>query len=529
MRRPPSARYRVALWLAAIAALAVPVSAEIVVHEWIPENGEEDARMKARTADGTMAAAIETPSGAVLAPDLRTPPRSLGVYGETAAFDNVFHIDPDTAQPASISYEDPFTPSIMPFKREYAFDALNEALGLFVFDPVLKRMDVDGLARPEDDQFFADMWVDLREREPVRIPTVGPSARVIAAKLNAPVQFELLHDGADNWFIRAPTTRRVRLTMHLAVDRGVFGSDYVDSDWKALAAYLPPKPLGDSVKRAAFDVASEVGITSTMSPAPTVRAMVDYFRSFAPSPERLKSQGLELYRELALSQKGVCRHRAYTFVVTALALGIPARLVHNDAHAWVEVRDAVRWHRIDLGGAAGRLDVDVDGRPAHLTPPDPYSWPRGGTSAREVADRARESSASGPPRSGSPRGGGGGAAPPPGSPSQPSTETSDEASDAPTQIEVKLAASTVRRRASVPLSGRVTSNGEPCPEVLVRFSLEPGPTALGLGTIQLGFLFTNDEGWYEGGLPIGPDVSVGDYTLVATTRGGGGCGAGRSR
>ena len=43
--------------------------------------------------------------------------------------------------------------------------------------------------------------------------------------------------------------------------------------------------------------------------------------------------------DLALSQKGVCRHRAFAFLVTALGLGIPARMVINEAHAWVEVLD----------------------------------------------------------------------------------------------------------------------------------------------------------------------------------------------
>ena len=35
--------------------------------------------------------------------------------------------------------------------------------------------------------------------------------------------------------------------------------------------------------------------------------------------------------DLALSKKGVCRHRAYAFTITAQGLGIPARMVMNEA------------------------------------------------------------------------------------------------------------------------------------------------------------------------------------------------------
>ena len=58
----------------------------------------------------------------------------------------------------------------------------------------------------------------------------------------------------------------------------------------------------------------------------------------------------DVYLDLALSQRGVCRHRAFAFLVTALHLGIPTRMVVNEAHAWVEVSDGTLWHRIDLGG-----------------------------------------------------------------------------------------------------------------------------------------------------------------------------------
>jgi hypothetical protein len=64
--------------------------------------------------------------------------------------------------------------------------------------------------------------------------------------------------------------------------------------------------------------------------------------------------------------------------VTALGLGLPARLVRNEAHAWVEAFDGSIWHRIDLGGAAGRFELDSPRDvPLYGGPEDPFSWPAG--------------------------------------------------------------------------------------------------------------------------------------------------------
>src|SRR5437016_1903843 len=52
------------------------------------------------------------------------------------------------------------------------------------------------------------------------------------------------------------------------------------------------------------------------------------------------------------------RHRAFAFLVSALAAGIPARYLSNEAHAWAEVWAPQKgWMRVDLGGAAVELDV----------------------------------------------------------------------------------------------------------------------------------------------------------------------------
>ena len=58
----------------------------------------------------------------------------------------------------------------------------------------------------------------------------------------------------------------------------------------------------------------------------------------------------DIYLDLALQQKGVCRHRSFAFLVTALYLGIPTRMIANEAHAWVEVDDLRPLRKFIAGG-----------------------------------------------------------------------------------------------------------------------------------------------------------------------------------
>ena len=241
---------------------------------------------------------------------------------------------------------------------------------------------------PDDDQFYGDLFVDIVPGVPVRIPSVGPDTRVLVARAEPALRFELQRDGADNWFIVGDARKRVRLVLELSIARRAFGSEFGEVSWAELARGVPALP--PSARAAAREVLSAIGITQAQRPAEAVRALVNYFRTFAPSDEAPRaSSGGALYSELALSKKGVCRHRAYAFVVSSLSLGVPARMVRNEAHAWVEVSDGFSWHRVDLGGAASRLDYEPhSSEHQHQPPADPYQWPPGSETGQSLTAQA---------------------------------------------------------------------------------------------------------------------------------------------
>ena len=71
-----------------------------------------------------------------------------------------------------------------------------------------------------EEQFYADMVVDLAAGQKVRIPSVGPGARVLRARAGVgtqDVRFQLWKDGAENWFIEAESTTRARVVMEMSI------------------------------------------------------------------------------------------------------------------------------------------------------------------------------------------------------------------------------------------------------------------------------------------------------------------------
>jgi len=526
-------RFRPKICILAVLAFAIPAHADgPVLHEYIEPDAADDLRMGATTQDGAMPAAIDTKSGVLAAPNQpRTNPAASQVaYGGSATPDSIdasYRIDRDTSRPDAVRYDDPFIPAVTPFKRLYAYDGLDEGFELVVHDKQLRTIEVGGEARPDDDQFYGDLFVDIVPGVPVRIPSVGPGTRVLVARAEPALRFELQRDGADNWFIVGDARKRVRLVLELAIARRAFGSEFGEVAWSELARGVPTLP--PAARAAASDVLDTVGISQAQRPREAVRALVNYFRTFAPSDDAPRaSSGSALYSELALSKKGVCRHRAYAFVVSALALGVPARLVRNEAHAWVEVSDGLQWHRVDLGGAASHLDYEQhSSEHQHQPPADPYQWPPGSEAGESLTAQA---SSSGEARSGSPGAAASGAPPsaraprsvvaPPSAAPEPPTPRDDPHS----QNEVAISSDDreLRRGARFHVSGAARGEHGVCANARVDIALRDKAGA----EHWLGALSTDQNGKYDGRVALPFDLEVGDYSVVASTPRSARCGTG---
>jgi transglutaminase-like putative cysteine protease len=513
----------VSLGLTALAALAW--AAGPLLHEYIPADPREDLMLGTTTATGDLPAAMETKSGIVTAPDpFRQPSPSERAYSRnTAPESSMFYPDRDTRTVPEVEYDDPFSPSLTPYKRLSAYDAVNADYTLKVADPAPRRVAPGGNAQPGEDPFYGDLTVDLVPGELVRVPSTGPGMRVLRVQTVPAVPVELVRDGAENLFVRGTTRGRVRLLVHVASPRAGFVGQLRDVLWTD----LPQAPaLPRAMQTVADDVNRTIGVSRAMSFRDAVDRLVSYYRAFSTSDEPLPSKG-DIFVDIALSKKGVCRHRAFAFVVSALALRIPARLVANEAHAWVEVSDGRMLQRIDLGGAAPTFnEVSPEDRVAHVPPADPFAWPAGSRSGRDAASRSADPGGSGGSSGSASSGssGSGGARSRSSDPGAPDVPPPSDAEDARPRSTIRLTfvQKEIFRNQAVELEGKVDSPAGACAFVRVDAILSAEHQE-----IPLGSLATDDGGRFQGAVVVPPSVPVGDYELVLVTPGDARCGRGR--
>jgi transglutaminase superfamily protein len=534
--------WRRALWATAFLAIGASAGAEPVLHEFIelgPGDGPVEPALTGRLGAPPPSSGEPSPGGSG---DTAAP------GGGVAGAESTYSIDRDTSRPQSVSYADPFTPTVVPFKRSIVYDAVNAQGDLLVRDHALSDVPTLTGPRASDESFHASFELDLMASERTPLPSVAPGARLVLVNREPRVPLRIGMDSAENWVVTSPVSRHVRLTLQIVADRRVFGSAYPDVSATGLAPALPALP--GEVQQSALDVARTLGIDPRARPQQMVAALVAHFRRFSASERRPTSQGLALYRELALTARGICRHRSYAFMLTALGLGIPTRVAMNEAHAWVEVFDGELWHRIDLGGAADHLEMDDQGRPRHVEPHDPFSWPDRRESGLAMADRPATT----------PGSSGAAAASPPapsaaGGPSQPGNEPTSEragalaaqppaeddddgSADAPAgpepppsgaapsplpeeaqplvgEVHLRPIAARAERGKSLFVSGNVQNGSGACSGARVDVALSRD----GAPPLPLGSLVSDGRGEFRGSLVIPWNAVLGDHALVATATG----------
>ncbi len=449
-------------------AIAVPALAQQapVVHEFIPFDPAAESELGVVTTEGGFDVEKITTSGKITAPDPGRPINDkTPLYSSKSSVPEKYSPDRDTRRVDHLPYDDPFRPRLAPFKRLMAYDAVDTDYTLKTSSSLHSKVNVgtEKLKNGRPDVFYADIAVDLVAGEPIRIPTAVGGNVIRKAHLNPGVTFKLERDAAENLFIVADGSGKARLIMELEAPREAFGEAERQPDWKELTAAMTTK-LPANVQKAADEFARELKIDKSIhAPYEAVRILVRYFREFKESEDPPPNTG-DVYLDLVRAKKGVCRHRAFGFMVTALGLGMPTRFVSNEAHAWVEVWDGIFWRRIDLGGAGRILDDKTERpekpQPAYDPPLDPYSWPAGATKGSDLI----------PPSTPTPSPTNtGGSAPMPVPTPTSSSSSSPPSTAPPSKVTLTLPAAsadgdleTFRNRAFVVKGRVVESTGAPC-------------------------------------------------------------------
>jgi hypothetical protein len=538
-------------------------SDEPVLHEYVAPpkaGGSEDASkngpktLGGQPQPGKNPAAVRNGTRLVPEPP-KSQPRQSGepVHGTTDfGADRETQTRPDyaTGSDSTLHYTEVFNPAVLPFKRMSALDGVAEGYMLHVHDDRLTALAVGGKTQADRDLFWGSLLVELEPGKDVPIPSTAPDMRILSYELDPPLQVSFSKDGADNYFVRTEA-RGAKGTYRL-----VFLSD-------APASYFAPavpkgytiadarasglvRPLPAQARAASTRVLAQLGLTAQVPLDAAVDKLVEYYRGFEAGDPPPPTD--DIYLDLALSKRGVCRHRAFAFVITAEALGIPARYVTNEAHAFAEVWVPERhWIRVDLGGAA--LDMDVNNasdkqmykpRTADAFPKPPeyannYTQLKGdirGLTKDQLADGQEGANGTGPNGNGSGANGAGANGADPGGTSRstdplapspgvglPQIPASQYQGKQASRISVERADGAGFRGESVHVSGRLTDDkGKPVGGAAVNIYLAP-LGAGGDGARLLGETYCDAEGRWEAVIDLPRDLPLGKHEVYASTPG----------
>lgn len=293
-------------------------------------------------------------------------------------------LDSETDRVDHLNYWANFEPSVVPYKRVVVQNQVRTIDGEYSLHVDSGRFSgvtiQGGAARGDEEVFWGSFLLRARDGERHPIPSVAPEQRILSVQVAPMVGLRVERDEADNFYIVPASDGLLRVNMKIAAPRvyfsGVLSQAITWRDFSQLPQRRDTR-LSKPIQRVAADVLKLNGASTRMAPRDALYALIEYYRDFEarPFPDTLAKD--DLYAAISEAQVGVCRHRSLAFVISARALGIPARYIYNEAHAFVEIYwPKMGWRRIDLGGAADQLDyAGRRGGGVHQAEPDALPQP----------------------------------------------------------------------------------------------------------------------------------------------------------
>jgi hypothetical protein len=539
-------RAAVIVVLAAVAGVAI-AQQKPILHEQLPEpSGDHGSPLIGGSGAERTPAAFAAGDKVLPRPDAKAAGKNEPVLG-TKAFaadrDTSMRADENTGRDGTLHYVSVFNPDVLPFKRMSAFDNIHEDETLHVASTALVEIPVGGTTDPRTrDRFWGDVLVQLQPGRDVPLPSVAPDMRILSYEIKPRMALHFSKDGADNFFVRSDepsASGTYRLVFLADADAGYFAPQLPPRPYyvRDILGRAPPelreqlRSIPDALRRDAQRTFDKIGVDRDMDLSSAFNRLIGYFRVFQAGEIRHPTQ--DVYRDLCDTQTGVCRHRSFAFMITANALGIPTRYVENEAHAFVEVWFPERnWQRIDLGGAALKLEVSgADDKTLHRPrAPDPFTKPPEyqnsytqlegdirGLSDRQLADK-RKSLDDSPPSGAVGNGGGGSGA------TESARISPDPTLPAVTQdpkkhtpvLRVTTADTSAYRGATLHVEGIVTSERKPLADHTVRVFIAPAGEGH-LHSMPLGLATTSADGTFRVDLPIPAAANLQTYDILLST------------
>ncbi len=196
----------------------------------------------------------------------------------------------------------------------------------------------------------------------IPIPALTPADVLVAID---GVSTKLYRDGNGMVWLASPPSQpqTLRLELTWAVDLAYYDLP-VAADVAAADVPEAQRPRLSAVQQAVGTHIAQLAGAQDRSYGDALRALASFVRGFGLGPLPDRDEQANDLLAVAEAQVGCARQRAESFTLAAQALGIPARLVVNEAHVFSEVLvPKAGWHMVDLGGCSR---VQVHAGAAHV-------------------------------------------------------------------------------------------------------------------------------------------------------------------
>ncbi len=331
-----------------------------LLHERLPAAGQPAGTDRALATTGRDR--LRSPSsqvGGTGRPADRPPPPQYGLQAFAESRLDRVVADRRTGAAKTLHYGVVFNPTVAPYKRDVVFDQISSQ-GVAQRSNTGRRMlHTEGMGlRPGHELFWGHISLRLKAGQPAPIPSIAPTSSLLQWQSTPARRLRFFRDRAGNLSVVSDRAGDVVLRFLVDAPDGYFASPL--GDGRALRDPWRPR-LAPPLKRRLKRLWSLLRVDpKRLSRRENLRRLSAYFRSFvagsAPPP------GGHALTDLIVSQRGICRHRSLAFMAVAHSLSIPAMVVTNDAHAFVEVwvvrnDGSEGWLRIDLGGGAESMQL----------------------------------------------------------------------------------------------------------------------------------------------------------------------------
>lgn len=464
-------------------------------------------------------------------------------------------LDDKTDRVNQLNYFPAFDPSVIPYKRVVAQNRVvrteDGGWALALVPGLPRTVELDARPKGENEDSFWGTFVLRAEADGglIPIPSVAPTQRILKLEVEPRVAVTVVRDEADNFALKLTHAGPVRVNMLIAAPRFYFDGQLDRAvSWDELDA-LGAAKLDPGSQRFADQALRRLGVDRRMAPADAAEALIRYFRDFEVMSLDDGVDGKDLYLALVELQRGVCRHRSMAFVITALGLGLPARYVYNEAHAFVEIQwPGQGWRRVDLGGNADEVLMRAGQRAERVhdgASSDPFPHPPAYTKELERMAAMQREAAGQQAKGSDPRGkqeGGpnaqgdvqgeqtldperaaelpeelfsSGAAQSSGEPSVPGKRDAPD-NRAPALLTLHAGPQEARRGGSLTLSGRLMSDGRPLEGRKVALYLAPASAQSSPAQmVRLGEATTDGRGGWSVTVVLPMQIAVGRWVVRA--------------